>query len=89
MKQIYYTKEQANKSLILVDRILNDLKSAPTQKLFNYHKNELNKLGIIILDEKKPSIVFPSQEQSEVFYYELNFSEIISYDFKNTTLNLQ
>lgn len=88
MKQIYYTKQQANNSLILIDRILNDLISAPTIKLLNYHKQELNKLGIILLDEKKPSIVFPSQDQTEVFYYELNFTEIISYDFKNTTLNL-
>lgn len=88
MKQIFYTKSQANNSLILVDRILSDLKFANNSFLKNYHKTELNNLGIILLDENKPSIVFPSKEETEVFYYELNFSEIISYDFKNTTLNL-
>ena len=40
MKQIYYTKEQANKSLILVDRILNDLKSDSDISFVNHKADE-------------------------------------------------
>ena len=83
-----YTKQEAKSSLNLVKSILNDLKHAKTEFKINYHKEEINKLGLILLDPKKPSIIFPSYKKQCVYYYEHQLNEILIYDFTETPINL-
>ena len=88
MKITQYTKTQADQALILVKRILTDLKHASSTSRKSYFQKELEQLGLIILDLNKPSIIFPSHNPQCIYYYELKLNKIQIYDFSNTSISL-